>query len=120
VEALQTISRKVSQWVRRKPVAMFSDKKARKWIWVALLFFVAMQIYFFQEMLAALVLFTGVFIIFGMIVLALYLIDRAGQWGLGWVRNHARPAFKLASRGWTALEDLSRKPFRRPRSEPAP
>ena len=89
-------------------------------MWVALVSFVALQIYFVQEMLAALALFTGVFIILGIIALILYLIDRAGQWGLGWAGRGARPAVKLARRGLTAVEEVSKKPFRRPRSETAP
>ena len=71
---------KVGQGFREK----FSEKKARKWMWVGLLVFVALQIYFVQEMLAALILFTGVFVILAIGALVLYLVDRAGQWGLGW------------------------------------
>jgi cytosine/uracil/thiamine/allantoin permease len=98
---------------------IFSEKKARKWMWVGLVAFVALQVYFVQEMLAALALFTGVFVIFAIIALALYLVDRAGQWSLGWAGQRARPALQLARRGWAAAEDLSKKPFRRPRSETA-
>jgi hypothetical protein len=116
VEAIQ----KLGQKVRQKVVLMFSEQKARRWMWIGLLGFVALQIYFVQEMLAALALFTGIFIVLGIIVLVLYLVDRAGQWGLGWAGHHARPAVKLARRSLTAVEDLSKKPFRRPRSEPAP
>ena len=79
---------------------MISEKKARKWMWMGLLAFVALQIYFVQEMLAALMLFTGVFAILATMALALYLIDRAGQWSLDWAGQHARPALQLARRGW--------------------
>jgi hypothetical protein len=116
VEAIK----KLDQRVRQKAVLMFSEQKARKWMWVVLLAFVAFQIYFVQEMLAALMLFTGVFIIFGIIALVLYVVDRAGQWGLGWAGHQARPAVRLARRGLAAVEDLSKRPFRRPRSEPVP
>jgi uncharacterized membrane protein YqjE len=105
--------------IQVKVSQMFSEKKARKWMWVGLVAFVALQIYFVQEMLAALMLFTGLFAILAVIVLVLYLVDRAGQWSLGWAEQHVRPAFQLARRGWTLAEDLSKKPFRRPRSEPA-
>jgi hypothetical protein len=90
----------------------WSEKKARKWMWAGLAVFVALQIYFVQEMLAALMLFTGVFVVCAIIALALYLVDRAGQWGLGWAGHQARRGLELA-------EDLSKKPLRRPRSEPA-
>lgn len=97
-----------------------SDKKVRKWMWLGLVAIVALQIYFVQELLAALMLFTGVFILLAIVAVVLYLIDRAGQWGLGWAGQHARPAAKLARRGWTAVEEISKKPFHRPRSETAP
>jgi cytosine/uracil/thiamine/allantoin permease len=98
---------------------MLSEKKARKWMWAGLAAFVALQIYFVQEMLAALMLFTGVFIIFAIVALVIYLVDRAGQWSIGWAGERARPAMQLARRGLTLAEDLSRKQFRRPRSETA-
>jgi len=98
---------------------MFSEKKARKWMWVGLGAFVALQIYFVQEMLAALALFTGAFVLLAIVALVLYLVDRAGQWSLTWAEQRASPALQLARRGWTAAEELSKKPFRRPRSEPA-
>lgn len=88
-----------------------SEKKARRWLWIGLVVFVALQIYFVQEMLAALMLFTGVFILFALGALVLYLVDRAGQWGLGWAGDQAR-------RGLQAAEELSKKHHRRPRSEP--
>ena len=102
-----------------KVAQVFSEKKARKWMWIGLLAFVALQIYFVQEMLAALMLFTGVFVIFAIVALVLYLVDRAGQWGLGWAGKHSRPAVQLARRGLTTAEEISKKQLRRPRSEPA-
>ncbi len=98
---------------------MISEKKARKWMWVGLAAFVALQIYFVQEMLAALILFTGGFVILAIVALVIYLVDRAGQWSIGWAGEQARPAMQLARRGLTLAEDLSKKPFRRPRSETA-
>ena len=97
----------------------FNESKARKWMWVALVAFVGLQIYFVQELLAALILFTGLFAVLAIAAGALYLADRAGQWGLGWAAQHSRPAVQLARRGWAAAEELSKKPFHRPRSETA-
>jgi predicted lysophospholipase L1 biosynthesis ABC-type transport system permease subunit len=94
-----------------------SDNKTRKWILIALISFLALQIYFVQEMLAALILFTGVFVVLAIGALVLYLIDRAWQWSLRWTGQHSRPAVRLARRGWAAVEEISKKPFRRPRSE---
>ena len=89
---------------------VWKEKKARKWFLIGLAGFVALQVYFVQEMLAALMLFTGAFILIALAALALYLIDRAGQWGLGWAGHHAR-------RGLVAAEEISKKQLRRPRSE---
>jgi hypothetical protein len=91
---------------------VFSERKARKWLWIALVAFVAFQIYFVQEMIAALVLFTGLFVVCAVIAGVLYLIDRAGRWSLGVAEHQAKRAL-------VAAEEISRKQLRRPRSEPA-
>jgi hypothetical protein len=91
---------------------VFSEQKARKWLWIGIAAFVALQIYFVRELLAAFVLFTGVFILCAMVALVLYFIDRASQWGLGVAGHQARRAF-------VAAEEISKKQLRRPRSEPA-
>lgn len=94
------------------PSHEFHEQKARKWLWIALGAFVALQIYFVQELVVALTLFTGLFVVCAIIALVMYLIDRAGQWGLGWAGNRAKRAV-------VAAEELSKKQLRRPRSEPA-
>lgn len=96
-----------------------SEDRARKWMWLGLLMFFALQMYFVQEMLIALILFAGMFVILAAVALILYLVDRVGQWSLGWAGEHARPAAQLARRGWAAAEAISRRPFHRPRSETA-
>ena len=90
---------------------VFSERKARKWLWIALVAFVAMQIYFVQEMVAALILFTGLFVLCAGVALVLYLVDRASRWGIG-------VAGQQAKRALVAAEEISRKQLRRPRSEP--
>lgn len=90
---------------------VFSGKKAQKGFWIALVAFVALQIYFVQEMIAALMLFTGIFIVCAIVVLGLYLIDRASRWGLDMAGHQAKRAL-------TAAEEISKKQHRRPRSEP--
>lgn len=81
-------------------------------MWIALAVFVALQIYFVQEMLAALMLFTGIFVVCAVIALSLYLIDRASRWGFGMAGHQAKRAL-------VAAEEISKKQLRRPRSEPA-
>jgi hypothetical protein len=89
-----------------------SERKARKGLWIALGVFTALQIYFVRELLAALMLFTGIFIVCAVLALVLYLADRASRWGLG-------VAGVQAKRAITAAEEISKKQLRRPRSEPA-
>jgi hypothetical protein len=91
---------------------LFRERKARKWLWIGLVAFVALQIYFVQEMVAALVLFTGLFVLCALFALVLYLLDVAGRWGLGMAEQQARRAL-------VAAEEISKKQLRRPRSEPA-
>ena len=91
---------------------VFSEPRARKWVWIGVVAFVALQIYFVQEMVAALVLFTGLFMVCALIALVLYLIDRAGRWGLEAAEHQAKRAL-------VAAEEISKKQLRRPRSEPA-
>jgi hypothetical protein len=91
---------------------VFSERKARKWLWIALGAFVALQIYFVQELLVAFLLFTGIFVVCAIIALILYLVDRASRWGIG-VAGHQ------AKRALVAAEEISKKQLRRPRSETA-
>ncbi len=91
---------------------VFSERKARKWLWIAMGVFVALQIYFVRELLAALTLFTGIFIVCALVALVLYLIDRVSRWGLDL-------AGRQAKRAVVAAEEISKKQLRRPRSEPA-
>lgn len=91
---------------------VFSERKARKWLWTALGALVALQVYFVQEMVVALMLFTGIFIVCAIVALVLYLVDRASRWGLGLAGNQAKRAI-------VAAEEISKKQLRRPRSEPA-
>ena len=91
---------------------VISERKARKWLWIGLAAFVALQIYFVRELLAALILFTGVFIVCAFVALVFYLVDRVSRWGLGHAEIQAKRAL-------VAAEEISKKQLRRPRSEPA-
>ncbi len=91
---------------------IFSERRARKWLWIALGTFAALQLYFVREMLAALMLFTGIFIVCAVLALVLYLVERASRWGV-------LAAGHQAKRAISAAEEISKKQLRRPRSEPA-
>ncbi len=88
-------------------------------MWIFLAALVALQIYFVRELLAALFLFTLGFSALAGVALLFFLFERAGHRSMAWVEPRTRGVGVLARRGLGLLEDLSKKPFRRPRSEPA-
>ena len=92
---------------------------ARKWMWVFLAALVALQLYFVRELLAALFLFILGFALLAGLALVFFLVDQARQFSLAWVEPRTHVVAALTRRGLVLLEDLSKKPFRRPRSEPA-
>lgn len=59
------------------------EKKARKWLWIALAAMAAFQIYYVQEMLAAFVVLGAVFALVSGAGFLVLLIDRASERGLG-------------------------------------
>lgn len=85
----------------------------RKWGWWALAIAVAVNFYYFQEMLAALLIFTVLFVIAAAIGAAIYFVGRVGEAGI----TLAEPA---ARRGIVAAEEFSKKTFHRQHSAPAP
>jgi hypothetical protein len=89
-----------------------NDRKNQKWLWISVSVIVALQIYFVQELLVALMLFTGLFALCALAALVLYLIDQASRWSVGMAGSQAKRAL-------AAAEDLSKKQLRRPRSETA-
>ncbi len=94
-----------------------NQDQARKWMWIFLAALVALQIYFVRELLAALFLFTLGFGALAGVALVFFLFERAGERSLAWVEPRTRTVGVLARRGLGLLEDLSKRSFRRPRSE---
>ncbi len=87
--------------------------KARKWMWGLLAAFLAVQMYFVRELLAALLLFTIGFATLSGIALGVYGLRKFGL--RIWERIRAAGVWTLGK-----AEELSRKLLRRPRSEPVP
>lgn len=83
----------------------------KKWLGVVLAAAVVLQIYFVRELLAALLIFSVLFVIAALIGVVIYFIGRAGEAGI----QIAEPA---AKRGLELAEDFSKKTFHRPRSAP--
>jgi hypothetical protein len=85
----------------------------RKALWFLLAAALLFQAYYVQEMLAALVIFTILFLIGAIITGAIYLLGRAGE-------TTVTLAEPVARRGVAFAEELRQKAFRRPHSAPAP
>ncbi len=94
--------------------------RLKKWLWGILGALLALQIYFVRELLAALLLFTVAFVVLLGLALVFYLVQQAGQLSLAWVEPRTRSMVPKLRGALALLEDLSKKPFRRPRSQPAP
>ena len=99
---------------------LVNEERRRKWMWAVLAAALALQLYFVRELLAALLLFTLAFAVLAGVALVFFLAERVGQVSLAWVEPRTRSVVpKLRERALGLLEDLSKKPFRRARSETA-
>jgi len=96
-----------------------NEKKARKWLWFGLAALAAIQLYFVQEMMAALVLFSVLFAVVAAGVLLVYLFDRASQRTLAWAEPQMMRGVRSARWAWAWVEEVSRKQLHRLRSETA-
>jgi hypothetical protein len=96
-----------------------NNRKARKWMWWGLAVFVALQIYFVREMLAALLLFTVAFLTLAVIALGIYLLDEVSLVSLDWAATHLKASWHIARHASARVEDVTRKQLDRIRSAPA-
>ena len=96
-----------------------SIKRVPKWVWWAAVALIALQMYFFQELVAAYLIFGILFGSFLVLLLAVYLVSEIGDRGLGWVEANGRVLVRVARQQWVRVEAISKKTFRRPHSESA-
>lgn len=92
---------------------------SRKWVLSAVALFFILQLYFVRELLAAELLFGMVFGVVFLIVAAFYIVGTIGERSLGLTEAGVRALAQSARRGYTGIEELSKRPFRRPHSESA-
>ena len=95
------------------------EDNARKWMWRSLAVLVALQIYYVRELLAVLFLFAIVFAPLAALAVVAVVVQRAGSVSLSWAAPRPRAAVAFTRRGFAVVTEYSRKPFGRPRSEPA-
>jgi hypothetical protein len=98
---------------------MKKTDKSRKWMWWFLAIVGAMQLYFVQELLAAFALFAAVFAVIGGLVAGGYLLHKGWVVAVERVAESGHPLVSMAKRSADMVEDLARRPLRRPGSEAA-
>jgi hypothetical protein len=99
--------------------AFWQNKPLRKRVGWGLVIFLVLQIYFVRELIAAELLF-GMFFVFLFVLATLsYVVGTIGMNGRGWAEAGARVVATSARRGFSTLEEISKKPFRHPHSESA-
>ena len=93
--------------------------KNRKWMWWFLGGVLALQLYFVREILAAFALFALGFAAIAFVVMSAYMLQKTWEAGVQRLADSRHPAVELARRGVNAVEDLARRPLRRPGSAAA-
>ena len=91
----------------------------RKWMWWFLGVVIALQLYFVRELVAAFALFALGFAAIAFVVMSLYMLQKAWEAGVQRVADSQHPVVDMARRGVNAVEDLARRPLRRPGSAAA-
>src|SRR5215472_878849 len=108
-------------WEQSKAVALAMVEKAKmsKGLLLVIAAIFVFQLYFVRELLAAEMIFgLGFAALLGLGALA-YVVGSLGERGLDYAEVGVRVIGESARRGFNALEEISRKQFRHPRSESA-
>jgi hypothetical protein len=100
-------------------VGVIEKAKVRKGLLFILGIFFVLQVYFVRELVAAELLFGLGFAVLMVLGGIVYLVGAIGERGLDWMATGVQVTATAARRGYAGLEELSRKPFRHPRSESA-
>jgi hypothetical protein len=95
---------------------MKNKDKGRKWMWWFLGIVVAFQLYFVRELLAAFLLFAVAFAAIAGLVASLYMLQKSWEVVVARLAASAHPVLGFARRAVAAVEDLARRPLRRPGS----
>jgi hypothetical protein len=98
---------------------MFENRLRKSALYVLGALFV-LQIYFVQELVAALLVLAVAFLAIALLVGAVFLLQEGGQRVVAWSELRARSGYSLLRRAVVSTADLSKRPFRRPHSPPAP
>jgi hypothetical protein len=88
----------------------------RKWMWRFLGVLAALQLYFVRELLAAFVLFAVAFAVIASAVISLYMLQKSWEVAVARVADSRHPVVNFARRSVALIEDMARRPLRRPGS----
>ena len=97
---------------------MSKRDKGRKWIWWFLGIIAVMQSYFVRELLAAFAIFFLGFAVIALAIASLYLAQKTWEAGVGRLAASQHPLMLAVRRSVAAVEELGRRPIRRPGSQP--
>jgi len=98
---------------------MNTEDKSRKWMWMFLATLVLLQMYFVWELLAVFVLFAVGFAAIASVTGSLYMLHRGWALAVERVADSQHPVMVATRQGLDTIEDMVRRPFRRPGSAPA-
>jgi hypothetical protein len=97
----------------------WQNKPLRKRTAWGVAIFIVLQLYFVRELIAAELLFGILFLFLFSLAALFYAVGTIGIEGRSWAEAGARVVATSARRGYSTLEDISKKPFRHPHSESA-
>ena len=95
---------------------MKTKDSGRKWMWWFLGVLVALQLYFVRELLAAFALFALAFGAIAFVIISLYMLQKSWEIAVARVADSNHPVVNFARRGVSTVEDIARRPLRRPGS----
>jgi hypothetical protein len=98
---------------------MKTKDKGRKWMWMFLAALVSLQMYFVWELLAVFVLFAVGFAAIAFVIGSLYMLHRGWALAVERIADSRHPVMVATRQGIYTIEDVVRRPFRRPGSAPA-
>jgi len=98
---------------------MIKKDNRRKWMWLFLGGVAAFQFYAIREILAAFALFVLGFAAIAAFIASLYLLQKSWEVGVGRLAASQNAAILAVRRSVAVVEDLARRPIRRPGSAPA-
>jgi hypothetical protein len=106
--------------LKESSLGIWQNRKIRNRVLSGLVILVVLQVYFVRELLAAELLFGLLFAALLLLGGLCYVVGMIGERGLDFAEVGVRVVSKYARRGYTGIEEISKRSFRHPRSESAP